>query len=43
MLISVSQRSTRGLPFLALGLGFLYENNIELIVQGGAARIWIVL
>jgi hypothetical protein len=30
----------RSVPFLALGIPFLYENNIELLVYAGAARVW---
>jgi hypothetical protein len=37
---ATAEHNFRSLPFLALGLGFLYENNIELIAHGGAARIW---
>lgn len=35
-----AEHTFRSLPFLALGIPFLYENNIELIVYGGAARTW---
>jgi hypothetical protein len=34
------EHNFRSLPFLALDLPFLYENNIEFIVHGGAARTW---
>ena len=34
------EHNFRTLPFLALGIPFLYENNIELILHGGAARAW---
>lgn len=37
--ISVEQ-NFRSLPFLALGIPFLYEQGIELLVHGGAARAW---
>jgi hypothetical protein len=35
-----SEYNFRSLPFLALGIPFLYENNLELIVHGAAARTW---
>jgi hypothetical protein len=35
-----AEHNFRSLPFLALGIPFLYENNIEFIVHGGAARTW---
>jgi hypothetical protein len=35
-----AEHSFRSLPFLALGIPFLYEKSIELIVHGGAARTW---
>jgi len=34
------EHNFRTLPFLALGIPFLYENNIEFILHGGAARAW---
>ncbi len=34
------EHNFRSIPFLALGIPFLYEHNIELIVHGGAARVW---
>jgi hypothetical protein len=34
------EHNFRSLPFLALDLPFLYENNIEFVVHGGAARTW---
>lgn len=34
------EHNFRSFPFLALGIPFLYENNIELIVHGGLARVW---
>ena len=34
------EHNFRSLPFLALGIPFLYENEIELILLGGAARTW---
>jgi hypothetical protein len=34
------EHNFRSLPFLALGIPFLYENGIELILHGGAARLW---
>ncbi|HUI08738.1 MAG TPA: DUF5686 family protein [Bacteroidota bacterium] len=36
----VLEHNFRSLPFLALGIPFLYENGIELIVFGGVARPW---
>jgi hypothetical protein len=35
-----AEHNFRSLPFLALGLPFLYENLIEFIVHGGVARSW---
>ncbi len=35
-----AEHNFRSLPFLALGIPFLYENSIELVVHGGAARTW---
>jgi hypothetical protein len=34
------EHNFRSLPFLALGIPFLYENSIELILHTGAARTW---
>jgi len=34
------EHNFRSLPFLALGIPFLYNNGIELILYGGAARTW---
>jgi hypothetical protein len=34
------EHNFRTLPFLALGIPFLYDRGIELIVHGGAARTW---
>lgn len=34
------EHNFRTVPFLALGIPFLYENGIELIVHGGGARTW---
>lgn len=34
------EHNFRSLPFLALGLSFLADNNIELIAHAGAARSW---
>lgn len=34
------EHNFRTIPFLALGIPFLYENGIELILHGGAARTW---
>ncbi len=40
-IVSVSaEHNFRSLPFLLLGIPFLYENNIELILHGGAAHVW---
>jgi hypothetical protein len=40
-LVSFSiEHNFRSVPFLLLGIPFLYENNIELILHGGAARVW---
>jgi hypothetical protein len=36
----VVEHNFRSIPFLALGLPFLYENGIELLLHGGAARTW---
>jgi hypothetical protein len=39
--ISISaEHNFRTLPFLALGIPFLYENSIELVVHGAAGRSW---
>ena len=35
-----AEHNFRSLPFLALGIPFLYENAIELVVHGGVARSW---
>lgn len=35
-----AEHNFRSLPFLAAGIPFLYENQIELLVHGGAARTW---
>jgi hypothetical protein len=35
------EHNFRSLLFLALGIPFLYENEIELIVHGGAAKTWV--
>lgn len=35
-----AEHNFRSLPFLALGLPFLYEPGVELLVHGGAARTW---
>ncbi|MEW6511703.1 MAG: DUF5686 family protein [Bacteroidota bacterium] len=34
------EHNFRSIPFLALGIPFLYENSIELIIHGGAGRTW---
>ncbi|MBI5472475.1 MAG: carboxypeptidase-like regulatory domain-containing protein [Ignavibacteriae bacterium] len=34
------EHNFRSLPFLAVGIPFLYKNNIEFIVHGGVARTW---
>jgi len=34
------EHNFRSIPFLALGLPFLYENNLELVLHGSAARVW---
>jgi hypothetical protein len=34
------EHNFRSVPFLALGIPFLYENNIEFIVHGGVAQTW---
>jgi hypothetical protein len=34
------EENFRTLPFLALGIPFLYKNNLELVVHGGAAHSW---
>lgn len=34
-----AEHNFRSLPFLALGIPFLYENNIEFIIHGGAATV----
>ena len=40
MVSAVLEHNFRTIPFLALGIPFLYENNIELIAHGGTARVW---
>jgi hypothetical protein len=35
-----AEHNFRSVPFLALGIPFLYKNNIELILHGGVARSW---
>jgi hypothetical protein len=35
-----AEHNFRSLPFLALGIPFLYENAVELVVHGGVARAW---
>jgi hypothetical protein len=35
-----AEHNFRSLPFLALGIPFLYERSIEFIVHGGTARTW---
>ena len=35
-----AEHNFRTLPFLALGIPFLYENNLELVVHGAAAKTW---
>jgi hypothetical protein len=35
-----AEHNFRSLPFLALDIPFLYENQIDLIVYGGAAHVW---
>jgi hypothetical protein len=34
------EQNFRSLPFLALGIPFLYERGIEFLVHGGGARAW---
>lgn len=34
------EHNFRSIPFLALGVPFLYENSLELIIYGSAARTW---
>ncbi len=34
------EHNFRSLPFLALGIPFLYENNIEFVIHGGIAKSW---
>lgn len=36
----VVEQNFRSIPFLALGIPFLYEKGIELLLEGGAARTW---
>jgi hypothetical protein len=35
-----AEHNFRTLPFLALGIPFLYEKNIELVLGGAIARVW---
>jgi hypothetical protein len=35
-----AEHNFRSVPFLALGIPFLYKNTIELILHGGVARTW---
>lgn len=35
-----AEQNFRSIPFLALGIPFLYENGIELVIHGGIARTW---
>jgi hypothetical protein len=35
-----AEHNFRSVPFLALGIPFLYENSIELILHGGVAHAW---
>ena len=37
------EHNFRSLPFLALDIPFLYRNNIELVVHGGAGKVWRAL
>jgi hypothetical protein len=34
------EHNFRSLPFLAMNIPFLYENNIEFLLHGGAGRTW---
>jgi hypothetical protein len=34
------EHNFRSIPFLALGIPFLYENSMELLLHGSAARAW---
>ncbi len=34
------EHNFRSIPFLALGIPFLYENSIEFIIHGGLAKSW---
>jgi hypothetical protein len=36
----VAEHNFRSIPFLLLGIPFLYENGIEFLLHGGAARTW---
>lgn len=39
--VSISlEQNFRSVPFLALDIPFLYENSVELILHGSAARTW---
>jgi hypothetical protein len=35
-----AEHNFRSLPFLAMGVPFLYEGGVELLIHGGAARTW---
>lgn len=35
-----AEHNFRSLPFLALGIPFLYKNNIEFVIHGGTGRTW---
>jgi hypothetical protein len=35
-----AEHNFRSLPFLALGIPFLYKSSVELIIHGGASRTW---
>ena len=34
------EQNFRTIPFLALGIPFLYNNNLEFLLHGGAAQTW---
>jgi len=34
------EHNFRSLPFLAMGIPFLYKNSFELIINGGIANAW---
>jgi hypothetical protein len=40
LLAIMAEHNFRSIPFLALGVPFLYEPGIELIIHGGAVRSW---